>query len=302
AVSAVIQALRHAGMPARPLAVRVQREPFEAKGQRAESFAPGTRFVKERLWHVEMALAEAVQGPLILGDGRYLGLGLMTPVKDAWRDVMVFFLRPDARVAVTDRADLLRAVRRALMALSRDDKGNVPPLFSGHELDGAPARSGRHRHVFLAGADLDRDGRIEQLIVAAPWACDGLLRPNHHDAALFDRVVSSLLTVRAGRLGVIPLCICSADPTLRGPARIWESHTDYHPARHAGRGKDPAAPLLRDVASECERRGLPKPEIELLDLSVGPNDGVAARLRLRFAVAVAGPILLGRNSHQGGGL
>src|SRR5262249_47622377 len=75
AVSAVMQALRHAGMPAGPLAVRVQREPFEAKGQRAESFAPGTRFVKERLWHVEMALAEAVQGPLILGDGRYLGLG-----------------------------------------------------------------------------------------------------------------------------------------------------------------------------------------------------------------------------------
>jgi CRISPR-associated protein Csb2 len=61
-------------------------------------------------------------------------------------------------------------------------------------------------------------------------------------------------------------------------------------------------PLLRDIAAECTRRGLPKPEVELLDLSVGPRDGVVARLRLRFAVAVAGPILLGRDSHKGGGL
>jgi CRISPR-associated protein Csb2 len=89
---------------------------------------------------------------------------------------------------------------------------------------------------------------------------------------------------------------------LEAAARTWESHTDYRPARHAGRDKDPAAPLLCDIVAECERRGLPKPEVELLDLSVGPRDGVAARLRLQFAVAVAGPVLLGRDSHKGGGL
>ena len=38
--SAVVQALRHAGFSARPLTMRVQREPFEAKGARAEAFAP----------------------------------------------------------------------------------------------------------------------------------------------------------------------------------------------------------------------------------------------------------------------
>jgi CRISPR-associated protein Csb2 len=115
-------------------------------------------------------------------------------------------------------------------------------------------------------------------------------------------VAASLKAVRAGRLGVIPLQISSTDQRLNGPARIWTSHTDYRPARHAGRGKDAAAPLLRDVAAECERRGLPKPAIELLNLSVGPKGGVAGRLCLHFAVAVAGPILLGRDSHQGGGL
>lgn len=302
AVSAAIQALRHAGERARPLAVRVQCEPFETKGARAEVFATGTRFAKERLWHVEMAFAEAVRGPLLIGDGRYLGLGLMAPVKDASRDVAVFLLPANARVAVADRTDLLRAVRRALMALSRDDKGHVPPLFSGHEPDGAPASSGRHRHVFLACADLDRDGRIEQVIVAAPWACDRSARPSQGERAGFDRVAASLNVVRAGRLGVVPLRISSTDQRLNGPAQIWESHTDYRPTRHAGRDKDPVGPLLRDVAAECERRALPRPAIELLDLSVGPRDGIIARLRLRFAVAIGGPVLLGRDSHQGGGL
>jgi CRISPR-associated protein Csb2 len=301
AVLAVIQALRHAGVTERPVTVRVQREPFEAKGTRAESFAPGTRFAKERLWHIEVAFTDAVRAPLILGDGRYLGLGLMAPVKHASRSVIALDLPPDARVAIVDRAELLRAVRRALMALARDNKGNVPPLFSGHGLDGAAARSGRHQHVFIGDADLDGDTRVDQLIVAAPWVCDHSVWPRRTEPADFDRVVGMLNLVRAGRLGVIPLSISCADQKLIGPAQVWESHTDYHPCRHAGRGKDPITPLFRDVAAECERRGLPRPDIELLDLLVGPKDSIAARLRLRFAVAVTGPILLGRDSHQGGG-
>jgi hypothetical protein len=33
-----------------------------------------------------------------------------------------------------------------------------------------------------------------------------------------------------------------------------------------------------------------------------PDGRIAARLLLHFAVGVAGPLLLGRDSHQGGGL
>lgn len=302
AATAVLHALRHAQVTTPVESVRVQRESFEAKGARAEAFAPGARFAKERLWHVEIRFVAPRRGPLVIGDGRYLGLGLMAPVRDAWREVAVFALPREANVAVADGAALLRAVRRALMALSRDGEGDVPRLFSGHEPDGTPAKSGGQEHVFLAAHDADGDGRIDRVIVAAPWACDRSARPDRGERVLFDRVAASLETVRAGRLGVIPLRISPADRRLNGPARTWESHTDYRPARHAGRGKDPAAPLLRDAAAECGRRGLPKPEIELLDLSVGPKGGVAARLRLRFAVAVAGPILLGRDSHKGGGL
>jgi CRISPR-associated protein Csb2 len=303
AAIAVTDALRHAGVSGHPLDVRVQREPFEAKGERAEAFAAGPRFAKERLWHVEIEFRETVSGPLVIGDGRYLGLGLMRPVRGAWRDMAVFRLPLDAHVALTDRRDLLHAVRRALMALARDDKGNIPPLFSGHEADGAPASSGRHQHVFLACADLDRDAVIPQVIVAAPWACDRPVRPNSRERAEFDRVVGSLEAVRAGRLSVIPLRIAPAHHRLIGPALIWESHTGYCPTRHAGRGKEVTAALLHDVIAECDRRGLPRPEAELLEMTTGPrNGGISARLRLRFAVSVVGPILLGRDSHQGGGL
>jgi CRISPR-associated protein Csb2 len=80
AAAAVCQALRHAGVHTRVAAICVQREPFEANGARVESFARGTRFVKERVWHVEIAFEAPVSGPLTIGDGRFLGLGVMAPL------------------------------------------------------------------------------------------------------------------------------------------------------------------------------------------------------------------------------
>jgi CRISPR-associated protein Csb2 len=302
ASAGVVRALRHAGIDVSVTGLRVQREPFSTRGARAEAFASDTRFAKERLWHVELSFAEAVGGPLLLGDGRYLGLGLMQRMDEPPRDVMTFSLPTTPGITVADRSDLLDAARRALMALSRQQDGGVPLLFSGHEVGGAAASSGKHRHVFLAGADLDGDGAIERLIVAAPWMCDRSLKPSRADAALFERVVTAFAMLRAGRLGVLPLRVSPADREIAGPAREWESHTDYRPTRHAGRGKEPTAALLKDVVAECERRRLPRPEVDLLHLSTGPGGGIAARLRLRFAVAVSGPVLLGRDSHSGGGL
>lgn len=80
AATAVTQALRHAGVCASIESIRVQREPFDAAGDRVEPFADGNRFEKERLWHVEITFRSQVEGPLLIGDGRFLGLGLMAPV------------------------------------------------------------------------------------------------------------------------------------------------------------------------------------------------------------------------------
>jgi CRISPR-associated protein Csb2 len=306
AAAAVASALRHAEVSVRPFAIRVQREPFEGRGARAEAFGDGTRFAKERLWHVEITFAEAVHGPLVIGDGRYLGLGLMQPVGDVWRDVIVLPVLQPVDIAVAETPALVHAVRRALMALSRDEDGRVPRLFSGHEADGERAASGRHEHVFLAADDGNGDGRIDRLIVSAPWACDHAMKADRRLRQTFDDVVSRLDTVRAGRLGLVqlgrPMELDRLDP-LAGPARVWESRTYYRATRHAGRGKDPKAVLVQNVIAECARRHLPRPEVDILEFSAVPDGGrLIAHARLRFAAAVHGPLLLGRDSHKGGGL
>ena len=306
AAASVVDALRHANTLAQTENIRVQREPFEGRGARAADFAGGTRFAKERLWHAEITFRSPVRGPLVIGDGRYLGLGLMAPVRGLWRDAMVFTLPQDANIELQDAPALVHAVRRALMALSRESAGQVMRLFSGHEDDGGPAVSGRHEHIFLAADDSDEDGRIDRIVVAAPWVCDRSMQPRGRMRKVFDEVVSHLATVRAGRLGVIalrqPLSFGEHDP-LVGPARVWESRTLYRATRHAGRGKNPAAGLVRDVIVECLRRSLPRPDVKILEFqTVSNGGGLKARVQLHFDVAVRGPLLLGRDSHAGGGM
>lgn len=86
AAAAVVQALRHAGVREQVVEIQVQREPFDSQGERVEVFAPGTRFSHHRLWHVKITFADSVSGPLVIGDGRFLGLGVMAPVAVDGRD------------------------------------------------------------------------------------------------------------------------------------------------------------------------------------------------------------------------
>ncbi len=79
AVFDVVQALRHADVRARPIDIRVQREPFSTKGLRAEEFR-ADRFEARRLYHVDITFDRDVSGLLLIGDGRWLGLGLMRAV------------------------------------------------------------------------------------------------------------------------------------------------------------------------------------------------------------------------------
>jgi CRISPR-associated protein Csb2 len=180
-------------------------------------------------------------------------------------------------------------------------------LFSGHEPDGSPARDGdAHRHVFLAAATDDSGARLARLHVIRPDAVDRNRPLSRDDKARFERVVHALHELRAGRLGVLtlghPAEPADGDPLFM-PARVWESRTSYRPTRHAHRKQDLAAAVAQDLIAECERRGLPRPTTEILQLTAGPNGGnVVALARLRFQVAVRGPILLGRGSHKGGGV
>lgn len=76
---AVAHAIRHAGVPVRLLTVHVQREPWQAQGLPSTAFADTGRWPASRLWHVRIELQRPVTGPLVLGDGRFLGLGVMAP-------------------------------------------------------------------------------------------------------------------------------------------------------------------------------------------------------------------------------
>ena len=304
AAGAVRQALRHAGIETAVAAVRVQREPFHAKGARAEAFARDTRFSGHRLWHVEVAFTESRDGPVIIGDGRYLGLGLMAPEKRAFREVAVFAIEGDAPPAAA-RADILTALRRALMALDRDENGAVSPLFSGHEASGAPAGNGAHRHIFLA-ADANRDGsRLARLYVIRPDTADRKSRLSNDEKARFERVTGKLQTLRAGPHGVLRLKGPAApgpDDRLFARSRVWTSLTDFSPTRHPRNGADARTFLERNIHAEVLRRGYPEPKVELLSHHTGPRGGIRARFCLTFSIAVQGPLLLGRDSHMGGGL
>ena len=304
AAEVVRQALRHAGIETAVAAVRVQREPFRARGARAEAFARDTRFSRHRLWHVEVAFSAPREGPVRIGDGRYLGLGLMAPEKRAFREVAVFAIEGDAPPAAA-RADILTALRRALMALDRDENGAVSPLFSGHEANGAPAGNGAHRHIFLA-ADVNRDGsRLARLYVIRPDTADRKGHLSNDEKARFERVTGKLETVRAGRHGVLRLrgpAAPGSDDRLFARSRVWTSLTDFSPTRHPRNGADVRAFLEANIHAEVLRRGYPEPKVELLSHHTGPRGGIRARFCLTFSIAVQGPLLLGRDSHMGGGL
>ena len=307
AAGAVVQALRHAGLRVRPSDIRVQREPFQRRGVRAELFANESRFSKHALWHVELRFRETVAGPLLIGDGRFCGLGLMEPVT-ARSDVFVFNLESGHRIAPEGRSVLVRALRRALMALARDETGGVHKLFSGHESDGRSDRAGHHAHVFLAADGGEgHDRAIRRLVVAAPWAVDRSVKPRRGDRQRFNQVIRQLGELRAGRLGrfdhLLAEPVEDGDPLL-GPATTWIGRTPYVATRNLKKRDDPEVTVKADVAAECVRRGLPIPvEIQISDASVGPRGGrPAVKLKLRFATAFPGPLLLGRDSHSGGGL
>ena len=305
---AVVQALRHAGVRAKPAEIHVQREPFLSRGLRAELFAAGSRFSRHSLWHVALRFREAITGPLVLGDGRFYGLGLMEPVA-SHSDVVAYYLRAEHQAVAADRSALIHYLRRALMSLAHDDSGQVDRLFSGHEPDGRTDSAGHHAHVFLAADGLcDReDDSIARLIVAAPWAADRRAKPRRGDRQLFEQVTGQLTDLRAGRLGrfsgLVAEAVEGGDPLL-GPARSWISSTSYVATRNLKKRDDLTTVIKADVTAECDRRRLPKPvAIDVRDIQAGPRGGrPSAKLGLRFANVVHGPILLGRDSHLGGGL
>ena len=108
----------------------------------------------------------------------------------------------------------------------------------------------------------------------------------------------------AGRLTLVPAAVDRDSDALFAPAMVWESVTTYDVTRHH-RGSSPEDALRLDVGEELERSGWPRlrPEsIKVLAVRSGPRGGLSGRLRLTFRTAQAGPLMIGRTAHKGGGL
>lgn len=304
AILAVHAALRHSGVTVPVRQMRVQREAYAARGLRAEAFATAPRFSKHRLWHVEVVFAEGVSGPLVIGDGRYLGLGLMAPERELPPAVLAYDFEAGSEPPATSRREVLEALRRALMALDRDVSGDVGKLFSGHEADGTPAADGTHRHVFLAAGMSDDQRRLTKLFVVRPDLVDRSCTLSREEKERFATVAGALRTLRTGKQGVFRLeapCEPDAEDPLFSSSMTWRTLTPYEPTRHPKRGDDRREFLREDVLAECRRRGLPNPRaVEIEEASEGAIGAV--HVRIDFAVAVSGPILLGRGCHRGEGL
>ena len=303
AAAAVVQALRHAGIATKPATIRVQREPFNTKGARAENFAPDTRFAPSRLWHVEITFAEPAAGPLLAGDGRYLGLGLMKSVKRV--EGAHAFVVVNGLARRTDSQSVARALRRAVMALVQSRLGprtTLPTFFTGHEPDGAPARRGGKSHLAFAFDDVRR-----RLLIIAPHLLEGR-EPSYAERKhleLLGTALAYLRELRAGSAGVLrlePSTVVEDDDPLFARATIWTTQTEYRPTRYEKR-TTPEQAIAADVGLELRRRGFPIPmHIEKISVSRGPKGGLSAQLRLVFSTAVRGPLLLGKTCNFGNGL
>ena len=293
AIQSVRDALRHAGVRVPVTAISVQREPFGRRGARAEDFAAGSRFPKERMWHVELKVAGPVDGPLVLGDGRYVGFGLFRPVRVT---PLVVALEVVSGLEVTaDPLGVSEALRRAVMARYQefDASGdhNVPALVSGHESGGAPSRD-------CPRVGFAHDQKRRRLLIAVP-------REAHPDEVrTLMRALTGLSELRAGGAGVLalaPLPVdAERDPVL-APAATWRSFTRYTVNRHQRLG-DARRAVAEDVRHACRQLGLPKlKRIEVAEPRPRGGAGLSAHVELEFQQEVDGPLLLGRSRFRGGG-
>ncbi len=80
----------------------------------------------------------------------------------------------------------------------------------------------------------------------------------------------------------------------------WISTTECHPTRHGKKRKEKEW-IVDNLLGEFTERRLPKPVVEIIELDVGPREGVCAKLRITFPRKIKGPILIGRKCHFGEG-
>jgi CRISPR-associated protein Csb2 len=72
----------------------------------SDAFEPD-RFEPGHLYHVDIEFEDAIRGPLTIGDGRWLGFGLMRPIRDSEREADVSKVEPAMAESGDDQDEAL---------------------------------------------------------------------------------------------------------------------------------------------------------------------------------------------------
>ena len=241
---------------------------------------------------------------------------------------------------ITEAVRIGEVFRRALMARCGEP---VPSVLSGRDGSGRPLRDPEHAHAFFLPEDHDQDGFIDHLVLYARlglerevrraleelrylWIADRRSRSEEEDSEANGRREWRLALEGFGTRESF------ADSALLRSSDKWVSVTPYLRPRHL-KGGDVWEETQAMVLSECERRGLPEPEVHLdgrhpaagtgREVRVGDGDAwrntlafhrvrsrrglvqpdcTGTALCLTFSRCVPGPIALGFGSHFGLGL
>ncbi len=224
---------------------------------------------------------------------------------------LVLWGKPQPRIEDAIRiGELCRiaAISRAGRLLGKD---NVPPVLSGHGME----HNHRHGHAFYLPEDADRDGRIDHILVYAENGLSGApLRALGELTRLWidDGKEWQVTLEQFGPVDQL------AGSSWLGRAREWSSVTPYlHPWFRKKRFG-----VEDQIRRECRERGIPEPEVTLLESPFeGPDqhprrpvhfhrfrnsrkripqpDTRGQFVHLNFPEPVNGPLALGFGCHFG---
>jgi CRISPR-associated protein Csb2 len=308
------KALWHAGLdPERIAITRLQLEPFRARDKRADddwtlpiSQQTGKAWLSQRpRVHIELTAKEPIQGPLVIGDGRFLGLGLFAadvptiqsqantlpkeefPTINGRINLSVQFMllsmttqsgNDRALPPVTRTLPQAELLHRALTSFVTRNGGTNPVLTGCDDLK-RPLK-GPHDHAHILPLDLDDDGHLDHVLIWAPKRLDGsaqnAIRAIRRTYTKGGIEPLRLALVGAGRpddLILLPDEYGRRLGVIFGPrdgARKWRSLTPFVAPRYLK--KNGGNTLIGQVTSELAARGFPEPvEVGVLEAGDHPE-------------------------------
>jgi CRISPR-associated protein Csb2 len=216
-------------------------------------------------------------------------------------------------------------IHRALVGLVGQGRPASCPELTGRDDARRPLKG--HRHVHVLPLDLDRDGRLDHILIHAPMGLDGKaqaavrgLRRTWTKGGIGELQVALAGQGRLEDLRRLPSSLSIGITGVLGPshgASVWRSISPFVLPRHPKRRG--ANTIEGQVLAELASRELPPATVEILPWddetrtlrhyarvrrppAPPPPIDAGFAIRINFGRPVRGPVALGYASHFGLGL